>query len=116
MLMQYIKSKFLKELAWTPIMIKKVYPPYRQFYNKKTNSWYQYVMKDGKWNKKEYKDKGFVYTEETPDFKNTNKVYDIVITVQDPISIAWSEKSEEFTVNALSASIIFYSGNFKFFF
>lgn len=104
--MQYLKSKFLKELAGTPVKIEKIYPPYRQFFNKKTNSGYQYVIKDGKWNKKEWKDGGFVFTEETPDYKNTNKCYDITVKLPKKVIIDWGEASDEFTFNAVSAAKI----------
>ena len=80
--MQYVSQKFLKLLAWKSVVISKVYPAYRKWFNSKTNKPETFKLVDWVLKEEKWVDGQRVLENREPSFKDHKKVYDIVLELE----------------------------------
>lgn len=101
-----IYSKHFREIAGIPFKINKIYPSYRQWFNKSTNQMEVFVQKDWEWQEKYWDWSSFQLKAWSPDFKSHKKVYDIEFILSKPKSFMF--KTEEKNDNVITATLSWY--------
>lgn len=99
-------EKYFRKLAGINFKIDKVYPSYRQGFNKALNKNETFVLQWDQRKQKVRDGSSFVMKDGKPDFKLHKKVYDVEITAESPIEVdvKWEKQSvKNFTIT-LSAS------------
>lgn len=85
--MEYINQKYLKNLAWKIVTIEKVYPAYRKWFNPNTKKPEKFVEFDWAWHQETRENGERKLEKKEPNFKDHKKLYDIVVTLDENISM-----------------------------
>lgn len=99
-------EKYFRKLSGIDFKIDKVYPSYRQGFNKALNQNEMFVLQGDQWKQKVRDGSSFVMKDGKPDFKLHKKVFDVDIVSAKPIEVEvkWEKQMvTNFTIT-LSAS------------
>lgn len=103
--MIYTYAKNLKDLAGKVIKIKEVLPAYRQQRNESTGTMTKFRQIDWVWHQENWNDKTRSLEKKEPSYKDTNKVFDIVIGTFEDVKVDGQEWNE-FTIKWVTAANI----------